>query len=179
VIAVEADTRLIPHLEAVHALNGVPWVETLNAVPGNARRGRVPFFVRRNLRTSSLQSHDGEWQQVMMVPFIDLGLVLSDEQISLIVWDSPASSAHILAEADLGSVERVLADGGNDTSHLWQKTNHASSDQLGSWVHMAQFRSAPSGGEAFEVIDLGQGVVGSSSSWQRRQKRQRMLRRKR
>lgn len=114
VIAVEADVRLIPYLQSVHALNGVSWVQTLNAAPAEKCAGRVPFFARRDPRTSSLKPDDGDWEQVMMVPVVDLGLILSDEQINLIVWDTPACAEQIqmLAEADLSLVDRVLINCG-------------------------------------------------------------------
>lgn len=107
VIALEADTALIPYLDRVHALNGVRWVETLNAVPGMRERGQVPFFVRRDLRASSLLP-DGELaQRVMMVPLLDLGLILAEEQITLVVSEVPFASAQVLARIDLGPVERI------------------------------------------------------------------------
>jgi len=126
-IAIEADLRLMPYLERVHARNGVPWVQTLNAVPANGRRGRVPFFARRDLRTSSLQPHESAWQQVMMVPLVDLGLILADEQISLLVWDIPATAPQFLAEMDLGPVERVLINGDNDPSQQFRKSKTGTS----------------------------------------------------
>ena len=82
VIAVEANTALIPYLNRVHALNGVSEVETVNAVLAEGKKGRVPFFARRDLRTSSLLPHDRAWQQVMMVPFMDLNLILTEERIT-------------------------------------------------------------------------------------------------
>ncbi len=47
VIAVEANTALIPYLNRVHALNGVSEVETINAVLAAGKKGRIPFFARR------------------------------------------------------------------------------------------------------------------------------------
>ena len=41
VIAVEANTALIPYLNRVHALNGVSEVETVNAVLAEGKKGRV------------------------------------------------------------------------------------------------------------------------------------------
>ncbi len=89
IIAVEANTTLIPYLNRVRAPNGVPEVETINAVPADGKKGRTPFFSRRDLRTSSLSPHDRSWQQVIMVPFMDLNLILTEERISLIISDIP------------------------------------------------------------------------------------------
>ncbi len=120
VIAVEANTALIPYLNRVHALNGVPEVETVNAVLAEGKKGRVPFFARRDLRTSSLLPHDRAWQQVIMVPFMDLNLILTEERISLVVCDIPVVSARLLARAELATVERILVDCGDEPELCWE-----------------------------------------------------------
>ncbi|MFQ5567387.1 MAG: hypothetical protein ACE5EU_13620 [Paracoccaceae bacterium] len=120
VIAVEANTALVPYLNRVHALNGVSEVETVNAVLAEDRKGRVPFFARRDLRTSSLLPHDRSWQQVIMVPFMDLNLILTEERISLIICEIPVFSARLLARAELATVERILVDCGDEPELCWQ-----------------------------------------------------------
>ena len=122
VIAVEANTALIPYLNRVHAINGVSEVETVNAVLAEGKKGRVPFFARRDLRTSSMLPHDRSWQQVMMVPFMDLNLILTEERISLIICDIPVASAQLLAQAELGQVDRILLDYSDDVAQCWERT---------------------------------------------------------
>ncbi len=46
VIAVESDAAIAPYAQRVHAANGVPWIETVNAVMTDSGTGRVPFFSR-------------------------------------------------------------------------------------------------------------------------------------
>jgi len=118
VIVTEADAGLVPYVESVHTLNGTPWVETVNAFPGIARRGRAPFFSRRDPRQSSLRPEDGPWLRVSMAPFIDLDLVLVEARISLIVWTCAAGAASMLAAANLRGVDRVLLHGGDTASSL-------------------------------------------------------------
>lgn len=107
VLAVEPNAALTGYLGRVHALNGVPWVETLNGVPAVGEPGRVPFFLRDDLRASSPRPEDGAWRQVSLVPQVDLDLILAEEGVSLIVAEFPAACARDLAEADLGTVERI------------------------------------------------------------------------
>lgn len=126
VIAVEANTSLHPYLERVHALNGVPWVETVNAVLSDGAKGRVPFFVRRDIRDSSLLPGGDSWQQVMMVPSMDLNVILTEERITLIVCDTPDTSAQLLGWAGLGSVERIIVPRGGEVAS-GQGGNEASS----------------------------------------------------
>jgi FkbM family methyltransferase len=121
VIAIEANTALIPYLNRVHALNGVSEVEVVNAVLAEGKTGRVPFFARRDLRTSSLLPHDRSWQQVIMVPFMDLNLILTDEQISLVVCDIPEASARLLGRAELATVERIVVNCGDKSKLCWEE----------------------------------------------------------
>ena len=121
VIAVEADSALISYLNRVHDLNGVSEVEVINAVLAEGKRGRVPFFTPRDIRTSSTLLHDRLWQQAMMVPVLDLDLILTEERISLILCEIPTDSAQLLACAELGSVERILVSSGDDSSEHWEE----------------------------------------------------------
>ena len=116
VIATEPNINLIPHLNNVHALNGVPWVETINSVLDCGSKGRVPFFARRDLRDSSPVPDDGPWESAMMVPCVDLDLILTEEQISLVVCEAPISSALLRRCAEHQSVERILVDSNIDTT---------------------------------------------------------------
>ncbi len=93
----------------------------MNAVLAEGKKGRVPFFARRDLRTSSLLPHDRSWQQVIMVPFMDLNLILTEERISLVICDIPAASARLLARAELATVERILVDCGDEAASCWEE----------------------------------------------------------
>lgn len=108
VIAVEPNIALAAYIEHVHSANGVPWVEVVNGVPVESGRGRIPMFVRHEVRASSVSVDDGPWTQVMLVPKVNLGLILAEERISLIVAERSAISARLFAHAQLGSVERIL-----------------------------------------------------------------------
>ena len=121
VIAVEANTTLIPYLRRVHELNGVPEVEIVNAVLAEDKQGRVPFFARRDLRLSSLLPHDRSWQQVMMVPFMNLNLILAEERISLVVCDIPVTAATLVAHAALETVDRVLINCSDEPAACWEE----------------------------------------------------------
>jgi FkbM family methyltransferase len=121
VIAVEPNITRIPHLDRVHALNGVPWVESINAVLGHDLRGRVPFFAGRDIRTSSLTPHDSPWEKAMMVPSMDLGLILTEERVSLVICEAPIASAQLLKCVEHGSVERILVSSGDGVSGHWRE----------------------------------------------------------
>lgn len=114
VIAIEPNTELYPYLQRGHALNGVPWVETINAVPSIGMKGRTPFFARHDIRTSSLLPDDCSWEVAMMVPCMDLNLILTEERITLLICEIRSAGAELLAGADLKSVDRILVSCGDD-----------------------------------------------------------------
>ncbi|HUS52795.1 MAG TPA: cell envelope integrity protein CreD [Thermohalobaculum sp.] len=163
VIAIEANTALIPYLLRVHELNNVDEIETVNAVLADGKKGRVPFFARRDLRTSSLLPHDRSWQQVMMVPFMDVNLILAEEQISLIVCDIPVVSAQLLAVAGLDSVERILVNCSDDSTQCWEEDGICAlliargyvPEPSGSAVLFR--RTSPRGSALRSVVAIGQG----------------------
>lgn len=114
VIAVEPNTELFPYLMRTHQLNGVPWVESINAVLGHGVRGRVPFFARHDLRTSSILADECSWQMVMLVPCMELNLILIEERINVVICEVPAGGAELLAGMELGTIERILVSSGDD-----------------------------------------------------------------
>lgn len=109
VLAVEADPRLIPLLKRVHAMNGAGWVETANGVLSTEATGLIPFYPSRDFRDSSLL-HKSRTDLPMLVPCLDLNLILTDEQINLIICSLPETPIALLAEAELDRVERILVD---------------------------------------------------------------------
>lgn len=118
VIAIEPKPALAAYIDQVHRVNGVPWIESLNAVPVPHGRGHLPLFMRHDVHASSLDPEDGPWEQVVLVPKVNLNLILAEERISLIVAESPALLAPLLADAQLGPVNRLLvgADSATEAS---------------------------------------------------------------
>ena len=108
IIVMEPNAAVAAYIDHVHGVNGVPWAETLNAVPAENGRGRVPLFLRHDVRATSLVAEDGPWRQIALVPGVDLDLILAEERISLIVGESSANLARMLAPARLDPVERLL-----------------------------------------------------------------------
>jgi hypothetical protein len=114
VIAMEPNAELYPYLLRSHALNGVPWVETINALPAVGVRGRSGFFARHDVRSSSILPDDCSWELAMMIPCMDLNLILAEERINLLICEIPSAGAPLLADTDLKSVDRILVSCGDD-----------------------------------------------------------------
>jgi FkbM family methyltransferase len=121
VIVAEPNTALFPYIDRVHYLNGVSEVETINAVLAVGKKGKIQFCPQRDPRTSLLTPHNQSRQQAMMVPFIDLNMILAEERINLIICDTPTPPAQLLAQAELGQVDRILLNYGNDVAQCWDR----------------------------------------------------------
>jgi FkbM family methyltransferase len=119
VITAEPNAALYPYIDRVHGLNGVSEVETINAVLAVGKKGRIPFFAQHDPRTSSLMPDDQSRQQAMMVPVMDLNMILAEERINLIICDTPIAPAQLLAQAELGLVDRILLHLGTDAAQCW------------------------------------------------------------
>jgi FkbM family methyltransferase len=114
VIAAEANAELLPYLNRTHELNAVSSVETLHAVLVSGRTGLVPFYARDDIRSSSLQPDHCSWQLEMLVPCMDIDLILSEEQISLVICEIPFGASEMFTAADLSGVDRILFSNGGD-----------------------------------------------------------------
>ncbi len=110
VLAVEADPRLVGYMNRLHRLNGVEWVEAVNAILTHDAGKRVPFYPQSDIRESSIMPSEGPSGQVMLVPSMDLNLILAEERIDTIVCEIPGASIRFLAEADLSNVRRIVID---------------------------------------------------------------------
>ena len=128
IIVMEPDAEVAAYIDHVHDVNGVPWAETLNAVPVASGGGSVPLFLRHDVRNTSLAAEDGPWRRIALVPGVNLDLILAEERISLIVGESSANASRMLAPARLASVERLLLG-----SHHASETD-AADDELTAFL---------------------------------------------
>lgn len=124
VIALEADARRAAYLKSVHALNGVDRIETIQAAP-TVVSSRTIVVPGDRVGSNGAQIPRNVNHAPSSAPAIDLGLVLADAQISMIVMDSSECPAELLGAFDLGLVERILV-GGVD-----EPTRHALGESRG------------------------------------------------
>ena len=116
VIVTEPNTLLLRYIARVHDLNGLSEVEAINAVLAVGKRGSIPFCAQHDPRTSLFMPENQSLQQATMVPVMDLNMILVEEQINVIVCDTPTAPAQLLAQADLGQVDRILLNHGSDVA---------------------------------------------------------------
>jgi len=114
VIVAEPNTALSLYIDRVHDLNGASNVETINAVLAVGRTGRISFCTQSDPRTSALAPHDQQQKPEMLVPFMDLNMILAEERINLIICDTPIAPTQLLAQAELGKVDRILLNYGDE-----------------------------------------------------------------
>jgi hypothetical protein len=118
VIVAEPNALLISRLEGACPRNGIARTETVNAVLAVGKRGYVEFNPESDPR-SPPQAAGLPPRPAFRVPFMDLNVILAEERINVILCDTPVAPAALLAQADLGGVERILVQRGSDAAQCW------------------------------------------------------------
>lgn len=78
ILSVEADPRLIPHIERLHAGNGIGNIAVLNCALTAAPENGAAFYRRRDFRRSSLDPRTGPYAAKVRVPTRTFDSVLSE-----------------------------------------------------------------------------------------------------
>ncbi len=111
VLAFEANARLIPHIRAAHAANGIETVEVVNAALG-PRQGRADFFVRGDFAASSLFDDQGDGHggviAVDRVDMLDARAAFARCAPSVLICDIVGAEAEFLEEADLSDLRLAV-----------------------------------------------------------------------
>jgi FkbM family methyltransferase len=118
VIVVEPNISLLTYIDRVHDMNGASGVETVNALLAVGKKGKIPFSAQHDPRTCSAMHQDHTGQQTVLVQLMDLNMILAEERISLLICDTPVAPVELLAQADLGQVDRILLSDGNAVEGL-------------------------------------------------------------
>jgi FkbM family methyltransferase len=111
-LAVEANLRMFPLIEATHRANGVANVELLHAVvtsdPAAIDAGSVPFWVGREFWSARIAaSSEGA---TMIVPTASLNEILHDRAITVIIADIEGGEATLFDDADLSGIRAILIE---------------------------------------------------------------------
>lgn len=111
-LSFEANPRLIPHIRALHALNGLEKVaEVRNQVlfGGPDRPETATFHIHASYLGSSLQGNARSVEQVA-VPTADLAATLAEFRPDVLIVDIEGGERDILKHADLSGVRAVVIE---------------------------------------------------------------------
>ena len=107
----EANPRLIPYIEAVHAANGVANAQIHHALLGT-KPGRRAFYQRASILDSSLEvlPEDDDTVEKVQVPVMDAAKALARIKPSVLICDIEGAEADLLPELDLSGLRAVLIE---------------------------------------------------------------------
>ncbi|MCE8507638.1 FkbM family methyltransferase [Ruegeria pomeroyi] len=107
----EANPRLIPYIEAVHAANDVTNAHIHHALLGD-KPGRRTFYQRASILDSSLDPlpEDDETVEKVQVPVRGAAKALADIRPSVLVCDIEGAEVELLPQLDLSGLRAMLIE---------------------------------------------------------------------
>ncbi|MEY8881558.1 FkbM family methyltransferase [Donghicola sp. XS_ASV15] len=111
VVAIEANPEMISMIEETHRLNPVSGlVEVRNFVVTSSAASEVPFYIRSDFWSSSMDKEAGPFDRVAMVPSISLRSLLAEISPTLLVCDIEGGELGLFDNVDLSGVETVIME---------------------------------------------------------------------
>lgn len=111
IICVEANPRLIPYINNVHALNCVANVEVLNrvVVATESSPQTFPFYCRSDFWASSL-SPLSPYNRVVDVPAVPFAEILRTHRPDVLIMDIEGGEIDLMKTPSLGSIRTVVVE---------------------------------------------------------------------
>jgi len=111
IVAVEANPRLIPYIQRVHAMNASTNIEVLNGVvvPDHAGPASFSFYCRRDFWASSL-SDTSPYEAELQVKTHVLPDLLTTYRPDVLVMDIEGGEIELLSAKDLGSIRAAVIE---------------------------------------------------------------------
>jgi FkbM family methyltransferase len=111
IVALEANPRLIPFIEGLHAANGIRNVRVENMLVSHDPEPAKPFYLRRNFWSSSLDPATGSFEEQVSVRNAAFGTVLHEIRPNVIICDIEGGEfALFAAELDLSPVRGIVME---------------------------------------------------------------------
>ena len=112
VVSYEANPALIPHIRRMHAANGAEHIELRNALLAPEAGDPVPFHVRRNLLSSSLEGSVNP-EGIVETVTVDchaIGTVLAEVQPDVLICDIEGGEADLLPAGDWSGLRAAVIE---------------------------------------------------------------------
>jgi len=106
--AFEANADLTPYAERVFEANGIENAQMRNVVLG-AKKTKVPFYLRRNMLTSSLRPLEGETDVTeQSVPMVNARTVMKEIKPTVMLCNIEGAEDETIAGIDLSGLRAAL-----------------------------------------------------------------------
>lgn len=108
----EANPNLIPYIRAIHAANKVANVTLHNALLSDGPGDPVPFYIRQNFLSSSMErdANDDKIVSTEMIEQHDIHAVLAALKPTVLVCDIEGAEAQLLPAADLSCLRVAIVE---------------------------------------------------------------------
>jgi len=106
----EANPRLVPYIQEVHALNGAQNANVTHALLGD-EDGSSPFYLRGNFLASSLDpDQDATATQEVEVPTRAANAVIQELKPTVLICDIEGAEADLLPKMDLSGLRAAVIE---------------------------------------------------------------------
>lgn len=106
----EANPKLIPYIQSVHAANGVTTAHVTNAILG-PRKGSVDFYVREPMLGSSMQKLEGEVDPPSVkVDVLNAKQTFRDIGANVLICDIEGAEVDLLPAIDLSGLRAAIVE---------------------------------------------------------------------
>jgi FkbM family methyltransferase len=110
VVAIEANPDLIPLIRETHRLNGITNVDLRNGIAAKMNGDRVPFYLRTDFWSSSMEPHSRPFAREVSLPSFGIGSLIAELQPTIIVCDIEGGEDGLFDDADLTSVRAIVME---------------------------------------------------------------------
>jgi FkbM family methyltransferase len=110
IVAVEANPELIPLIHETHRLNGVTSVDLRNGIVGAHDGTDVPFYVRGDFWSSSMEPKSRPYVREVALPCFGIATLMGDLNPTVIVCDIEGGERGLFDNVDLTHVRAVVIE---------------------------------------------------------------------
>jgi FkbM family methyltransferase len=110
IVAVEANPDLIPLIHETHRLNGVTTVDLRNGIAAADDGSDVPFYVRGDFWSSSMEPASRPYQREVSLPCFGIGTLMAELRPTVIVCDIEGGESGLFDTVDMACVRAVVIE---------------------------------------------------------------------
>jgi FkbM family methyltransferase len=111
IVCYEANPALVKYIAGAHRANGITDIEVRHGVVlANPTVATMPFYVRSNFASSSLQGGTDDVIATVDVPTVDWATVVAALRPNALVMDIEGAELDLLTAVDMGPIQRLVIE---------------------------------------------------------------------
>lgn len=109
VTCVEANPALMPTIDHIHQINGMPGIRVINcAVAGEA--GTLPFYVSKDFWSSSLSPETPKIDSEIQIEVQEINALITQAKANVIIADIEGAEFDLFEQIDLSVIDLVIIE---------------------------------------------------------------------